>query len=166
MTVIEFHDENLYNPLDLIERIIEYNNWVFDRRNDCEISVQVPSNWSEYNLYFTWNNTISALHLSCAFDMRVPEKRQHLIYELLANINEQLWLGYFGMWKNEGVPMFRHAIPLRGNTMPTIEQMEDLVDTALYECDRFFPAFQYVIGEGKSPSYAMKAAMIKTCGEA
>ncbi len=154
------------NPLDLIEKIIEYNHWSFNRKSDCEIAAQAPGAWCDYSLYFTWNNLIGALHLSCAFDMRVPFNRQAAVYELLANVNEHLWLGYFGIWQMDQLPIFRHVIPFRGNSIPTIEQMEDLVETAVYECERFYPAFQSVIWGGKTPEYAINAAMIETYGEA
>ena len=154
------------NPLDLIEQIVEYNDWMFDRRSDCEIAVQVPGKWCDYSLYFAWHDEVGAVHFSCAFDMRVPADRRAPVYELLAVVNENLWLGHFGMWREDGLPMFRHAIPLRGQPAAAIEQMEDLVETALFECERFYPAFQYVIWGGKSAEAAMKAAMIETVGEA
>ena len=46
------------------------------------------------------------------------------------------------------------------------EQVEDLVDIALSECERFYPAFQLVIWGGKTPEEAMAAAMIEPIGEA
>ena len=46
------------------------------------------------------------------------------------------------------------------------ELLEDLVDIAVTECERFYPAFQFVIWGGKSPVEAMTAAMLETEGEA
>ncbi|MGH6959444.1 MAG: YbjN domain-containing protein, partial [Dongiaceae bacterium] len=34
------------------------------------------------------------------------------------------------------------------------------------ECERFFPAFQFVLWGGKSPEEALAAAMLETVGEA
>jgi hypothetical protein len=62
--------------------------------------------------------------------------------------------------------MFRHALPLRGLRGPSVEQMEDLLDTAILECERFYPAFQYVIWGGKTAAQAIASAMIDTAGEA
>jgi hypothetical protein len=36
----------------------------------------------------------------------------------------------------------------------------------LIDCERFYPAFQYVVWGGKSASDALAAAMIETVGEA
>ena len=75
-------------------------------------------------------------------------------------------MGHFGMWADEGLPMYRHSLPMRGLQQPTLQQMEDLVETALIECERFYPSFQYVIWGGKTAKDAIEAAMIETAGEA
>ena len=155
-----------HNPLDVIERIVNANDWTFDRHNDQEMAVQVPGRWCDYSLYFAWNADINAMDFTCAFDMRVPVERRPPIYELLALVNEKMWLGSFGMWDEEGLPMFRHALPLRGAGAPSVEQLEDLLDTGICECERFYPAFQYVIWGGTSAADAVKLAMIETAGEA
>ena len=36
------------------------------------------------------------------------------MYQLIAQINEQLWIGHFDLWTNEGLVMFRHALLLNG----------------------------------------------------
>ena len=55
---------------------------------------------------------------------------------------------------------------LRGVLGASTEQVEDLVDIALSECERFYPAFQLVVWGGKTPDEAMAAAMIDPIGEA
>lgn len=155
-----------YHPLDVIERIIDDNDWSSDRRGDKEMVVQAPGRWCDYSLYFAWNDDADAVHFTCAFDMRVPKERRRNVHDLLALINEELWLGHFGIWDDEGLPMFRHALPLRGSRGPSPEQVEDILETAIIECERFYPAFQYAIWGGKSASEAIAAALIKTVGEA
>jgi len=167
MPALEFAvDSHKHNPLDLIEQIVEGNDWTFDRRSDQELAVQVPGTWCDYSLYFAWNDEIEAMHFTCAFDMRVPLERRTPVYELLARVNEKLWLGHFGMWDDEGLPMFRHVLPMRATNGPTMSQMEDIVETAIYECERFYPAFQYVIWGGRTADDAVAAAMVDTVGEA
>ena len=43
---------------------------------------------------------------------------------------------------------------------------EDLLDIAVEACERFFPAFQFVIWAGKTAREAIDAAMFETAGEA
>ena len=154
------------NPLDTVEQLVEINDWVFERINSNEIAVQAPGTWCDYSLYFAWNQEMEALNFTCAFDMRISAEQKPTVYELLALLNDRLWLGHFGIWGDEELPMFRHVIPLRGTKGAEIEQMEDLVETAVLECERFYPAFQYVIWGGKSAHDAIEAAMIDTVGNA
>src|SRR5215475_1898832 len=65
-----------------------------------------------------------------------------------------------------GLPMFRHAIPLRGTEGLKPEQLNDLVEVAISESERFYPAFQYVVWAGKSPTDALTASILETVGEA
>lgn len=154
------------NPIDMVQRIVDEYEWISDRRNDHEMAVQVPGRWCDYSLYFAWNDDPDALHFTCAFDMRIVPERRPQIYELLAVINERMWLGHFGLWEEEGLPMYRHGLPLRGSHGTSFEQIVDLVDAAISECERFYPAFQYVIWGGKKPSEALELALIDTVGEA
>jgi hypothetical protein len=154
------------NPLDIIEQIIASNEWAFDRRSDAEMAAEAPGKWCDYGLYFSWSHEISAMHFSCAFDLKVPAEQREKLFELLAMANEKLWIGHFGIDSDDGVPVFRHSVLLRGAPGASAESLEDMVDIALTECERFFPAFQFVLWGGKSPADALQAAMLDCVGEA
>ena len=160
------HRPDNHHPIDIVEKLVEFNEWTFDRRSDEEMAVQVPGSWCDYSLYFAWNDEMEAIHFTCAFDMRVADSQAARVHELLALVNEKLWLGHFSIWVDEGLPMFRATLALRGQKGLTVEQTEDLIETALMECERFFPAFQYVIWGGKEATEAIESAMIDTVGEA
>ena len=154
------------NPIDLVEEIVLANEWAHDRASDEEMVVEVTGRWCDYRLYFVWQEEISALHFSCGFDMKVPKARKAPVYELLALVNEKLWLGHFDVASDDNSPAFRHAVLLRGALGASVEQIEDLVDIALSECERFYPAFQLVVWGGKTAEEAITAAMIDPVGEA
>ncbi|MBV9861516.1 MAG: YbjN domain-containing protein [Alphaproteobacteria bacterium] len=154
------------NPIDLVEEIVVANDWAHDRASEEEMIVEISGRWCDYRLYFVWQEEISALHFSCGFDMRVPKGRRARVYELLALANEKLWLGHFDLSAEDNSPAFRHAILLRGVLGASAEQVEDLVDIALSECERFYPAFQLIIWGGKNAEDALMAAMIDPIGEA
>ncbi len=154
------------NPLDMMEQIVSANEWAFDRRSESEMAAEAPGRWCDYGLFFNWSHQISVMHFTCAFDMKVPEKHRAALYELLTLANEKLWLGHFGLESNDGMPVFRHAVLLRGAAGASAESLEDLVDIALTECERFYPAFQFVLWGGKSPADALAAAMLDCVGEA
>jgi len=154
------------NPLDMLEQIVSANEWAFDRRSEGEMAAEAPGKWCDYGLYFSWSPEISAMHFTCAFDLKVPAPRRGALYELLALANERLWIGHFGMDSEDGTPIFRHSVLLRGLTSASPESLEDLVDIALTECERFFPAFQFVLWGGKSANEAIQASMLECVGEA
>jgi hypothetical protein len=154
------------NPIDLVEEIVVANDWVHDRASEEELVVEISGRWCDYRLYFVWQEEICAMHFSCGFDMKVPKGRRGAVYELLALANERLWLGHFDLSAEDNSPAFRHAVLLRGVPAASAEQVEDLVDIALSECERFYPAFQFVVWGGKSPPQAIASAMIDPVGEA
>ncbi len=154
------------NPLDLIEQIASANDWHFDRPSDSEIAAEVPGKWCSYGLYFRWSGEISAMHFTCAFDLKAPAPVKPALYELLALANERLWIGHFGLDGDDGTASFRHAVLLRGATGASCESLEDMVDIAITECERFYPAFQFVLWGGKTPGEALAAAMLDCAGEA
>ena len=154
------------NPLEIVEQIVAANDWAFDRRSDSEMAAEAPGKWCDYGLYFSWSQEISAMAFTCAFDLKVPAEARAKLFELLALANEKLWIGHFGIDSDDGVPVFRHSVLLRGAPGASAESLEDMVDIALTECERFFPAFQFVLWGGKSPAEALQAAMLDCVGEA
>lgn len=166
MSLIGYASEHRVNPLDVVERLASTNDWSFERAGDDEITILVTGKWTDYQVSFTWMGDIEALHLACAFDLRVPERRRAEVQTLLSMINEQMWVGHFDQWMNEGIVMFRHALVLAGGVEASGKQCESLLGTALDACERHFTAFQFVVWAGKDAREALNAAMFDTRGEA
>jgi hypothetical protein len=154
------------DPLEVVVRMATDNNWPFECRVGDEIALVVTGNWTNYRISFTWMNDIEVLHLACAFEMKVPEMRLSEVQQLIASINEQLWIGHFGVWSQDGVVMFRHALLLVGGLAASGRQCEAALGSALDSCERYYPAFQFVVWAGKSAGEAMEAIMFETSGEA
>ncbi len=165
MSLIDYSQPHRINPLDVVERVAGTHEWSFERSNEDEITIAVEGRWSDYQISYTWMTTIEALHLACAFDLKVPERRRAEVQQLISLINEQLWVGHFDLWIQDGIVMFRHALVLAG-TDPSGSQCESLLGTALDTCERYFPAFQFVVWAGKGAREALDAAMFETSGEA
>jgi hypothetical protein len=163
---LQFEHERASNPLDILEQIIAANEWAFERRSDGEMAAEAPGKWCDYGLHFSWSHEISAMAFTCAFDMKVPAEKRDRLYELLALANDRLWIGHFGIEVEDGVPVFRHSVLLRGSPSASAESLEDMVDIAITECERFFPAFQFVLWGGKAPAEALAASMLDCVGEA
>ena len=62
------------------------------------------------------------MHLGCAFDLKVPDRRRSEIeaLKLISELNEQMWVGHFDFWTSgNAVVMFRHShLVLAGGVYP------------------------------------------------
>lgn len=154
------------NPLDLIERLAALNDWSFDRDSDDELSVAVTGGWCDYHVAITWLEDVEAIHIACAFDLKVPERRRNEVVQLVALVNEQLWLGHFDLWSQENVVMFRHALLLSGGAEPNEDQAAALIRSAIEACERYYQAFHFVVWAGKSAKEGLEGAILETVGEA
>jgi len=154
------------NPLDMIEFVADARDWPFDRVGEDEISVAVAGKWAHYQVSFSWHHELEGLHLACAFDFKVPDPRSGEVYRLIAHINEQLWLGHFDIWSSEGILMFRNGLLLCGDAQATADQCEGMLQLAVDACERYFPAFQYVIWAGRSAEEAVRSALFEPAGRA
>ncbi len=123
MSQIAYADEPRINPLDVVERLAAANDWSFERAGDDEITILVTGKWTDYQVSYTWMGDIEALHLACAFDLKVPERRRGEVQTLISLINERLWVGHFDLWITEGILMFRHALVLAGGTEASQQAM-------------------------------------------
>ncbi|MFZ1813614.1 MAG: YbjN domain-containing protein [Rhizobiaceae bacterium] len=166
MSLMELELDRELNPVDMIEQFASFNDWEFERSGDDEINITVAGVWADYSVSFSWMEDFEALHLACAFDLKVPERRTGETMKLLSLINEQLLIGHFDLWSNEGVIMFRQALLLNGGAEPNGEQLECLLSSALDACERYFQAFQFVVWAGKPAQDALEGALFETHGNA
>jgi hypothetical protein len=166
MSLIDLSEQPRLNPLDVVEQVAAGNGWAFERAGDDEITIIVSGKWSEYQVSYTWMFNIEALHLACAFELKVPERCRIEVQQLISLINEQMWVGHLDLWIQEGLVMYRHALVLTGGVEATNRQCEALFGTALDVCERYFPAFQFVVWAGKSARESLDAAMFETQGQA
>jgi hypothetical protein len=166
MELLELDLSREIHPVDVIEQVANSNDWSFERTGEDEIAVTVTGLWSEYEVSFSWMEDFEALHLACAFDLKVPDNRMLEIMRLLSQINEQLLFGHFDVWEQEGAIMFRQSLLLAGGAEPTSAQVEGLLSNALEACECYFQAFQFVVWSGTSAKDALASVLFETQGNA
>jgi len=166
MSLIEYAGERRLNPVDVVERVAAVNEWAFERAGDDEITISINGRWTSYQAAFTWMDDIESLHLACAFDLKVPERRRTEVMALIGQVNEQMWVGHFDLWSQDGVVMFRHALVLAGGVEASGRQCEVVLDAAIEACERYYQAFQFVVWAGKSAREGLEGALLETVGEA
>lgn len=153
------------NPLDLMEQVIVGHGWTFDRCTPTEMAAEAPARWCDYGLFFSWSAELGTILFTCAFDLRVSPDMRLALYELIGLANEQVWVGHFSVDTEDGVLLFRHALLLRGTETAT-DIFEDMIDIALTECERFYPALRFFLTGGLSAADALASAMLDCHGEA
>ncbi|MEL6226266.1 MAG: YbjN domain-containing protein [Pseudomonadota bacterium] len=153
------------NPVDLVEHLAHQHDWSVERASEDELTLLIAGEWTDYHVSVNWRGDIETVHVASAFDFKVPEFRQAEIYRLLAQINEQLWLGHFDFWADDGLLMYRHGMPLAGSDL-SVQQCEALLSGALESCERYYQAFQFVVWAGKGSREALVSTMFNTEGQA
>ena len=154
------------DPLDAVERVMMASRLSFERMGDEDIASSFTGGWCDYQLWFAYRADLDVLHFASGFDMLVPEDCRRAVNALVNLINESLWVGHFDLWAEEGRPTWRHALLLRGTQGVEEPQIVDLVTLGVSECERFYPAFQQVIGANLVPEEAFEAALIEPRGSA
>lgn len=162
----DLFDPGAHDPLTLVELIATQKRWANERLSETEMMIQITGAWSVYHMYFVWQEKLSALQFCCQFDFRIPNPNRSEVHSLLSLINERLWLGHFDLNTEEQSPMFRHNLLMRATDQANAQQIEDVMSIAVAECDRFYPAFQFVLWGNRSPEDAIAAALVHTSGRA
>ena len=155
-------------PVEMLERYYAAHGWTHERHDD-EIVAHVKGSWTEYELRALWRDDDSVLQFLAFPDIKVADDRRPAIYEAIGLVNEQLWLGHFELWSSSGILLYRHAAMIDGDDEEgtlSLSAAELLVESAIDECERFYPVFQFVLWGGKTPQEAIAAAMVETHGEA
>ena len=167
MTQIKIENvQKIIDPLDIIEDVVLSNGWEYERDDNKNIHVQVGGNWCDYQLSYGLNDKENIIYISCALDIKVNKKHSNEIYKLLSEVNQKLALGHFEVWLEDGWPIFRHSILISNKTSLCKAQIEEVSLIALEECERFYPAFQFLLWDNKSAMDSLDSLMLYTLGEA
>ena len=155
------------NPIDVVEHVLNPDDRLhLTRPSPQELLIVTPGQWAQYRLHCFWQMDLQALHTAALMDLTIPAEKITQINALMCLINSRLWIGHFEFSDEGTAPVFRHGHLLRGQGSIAPEQVEDLIEVAIGECDRFYPAFQITLLTDQSPEEALQAALIETVGEA
>lgn len=159
-------DEGDAAPVDMLASLFDARGWQYEFVADDEILGEVQGSWASYQLRAIWRAEDNVLQLLCLPDIRVAEDKRQAVFEVMALINEQLWLGHFDIWSNGGVLLYRHGLMLGDDGLLSLSQAQAVIEAAIDECDRFYPAFQFILWGDKSPAEALASALVDAHGEA
>lgn len=167
MDRIDLEEGATLPPIDMLAAWFEANDWPAERVGDEEIVASAQGAWGNYELRGVWRGDDAVLQFLGFPDMRIADHQLPVIGEVLALINEQMWLGHFECWSSNGTLLYRNAVLVaRDEPGLDLNTAETVIETAIDEIDRFYPVFQFVLWGGKTPKEALAAAMVDTRGEA
>lgn len=153
-------------PVDMLAALFEARGWPCKSLSEEEILGEIQGSWAKYQLRGIWRQEDRVLQLLALPDIRVAQGKMVDAYELLALVNEQMWLGHFDIWSQGNVLVYRHGVMLGDDGLLSLDQAQALVEIAIDECDRFYPAFQFVLWSDKKPREALASALVDAAGEA
>ncbi|MDL2352214.1 MAG: YbjN domain-containing protein [Pseudomonadota bacterium] len=159
-------DDDDAAPVDMLASLFEARGWPCEFVGEDEISGEIKGSWASYTLRGVWRREDHVLQMLCLPDIRVPDDKRAAMFELLALVNEQLWVGHFDLWSSGSVLLYRHGLLLGDDGLLSLSQAQVAVEAAVEECDRFYPAFQFVLWGDKSPADALASSLVDAAGEA
>ena len=153
--------------MDVVEAVMqEDERFACERAEDGDVQFGFKGAWCEAVGYFSWREELPAMLFTVSFGLTAEDDQRKDVAHLIAMINENLWLGHFDIWADDGSIVFRHALPMIGRSEIASGEIQSLLAAALDAADRFYPAFGFLLNDGKSPEDAAFAALFETAGEA
>lgn len=165
-TLLKF--DHFHNPIDIAEMVMLERDLSFDRSSDGDLLAESSSAWGTHRIWFSWQEEHSSLSMSSCLDNKVPHAAFLPVCELLAYVNERLWMGFFSYDAENSCVVYRHTLManIEEGQMLSQESLDELLDLATQEWDRFFPALQAVVWGKTAPKDALAFAMFETVAEA
>ena len=95
------------HPLDTVEIVASLRDWTYER-SETEVSILAKGKWSDYQISVTWVDDYEGINIVCGFDLKFQNIHKDKILELVTSINNQMWLGHFDVWVDEGIVLYRN----------------------------------------------------------
>ena len=152
------------NPLDNIEDILASNDWDFDRMNDQELVVTIAGKYCDYRLIFLWQPDMKGLQLCVQYGFEISPLNLHKAGKILMTLNERAWMGHFEISSDTCIPTFRYTYLFHNMSKNTHEDLENIVDIALAQCESNYAAFSLLTGDDAANDETLPLALMETVG--
>ena len=156
----------LDDPIELVTRFVVTHDWLLQSRGENAVLVEVPGKWCDYQLAVLWRQDEAAMQVSCGFDVQTDPTRYGEMALLASLLNKQIFIGHLALDVTTGELEMRYTLVLRGAGGVTPEQIEDVVDIILGECEHCYPAIYQVACHGVLATDAANMTVFNTEGEA
>lgn len=159
-------ETNLAHPIELVARFVARHDWLLRQQARNTVIAEIPGRWADYQLSVTWQDSEEAMQVTCRIDVQAADEQLGDLALLAALLNQDLYIGHLALDLKNGELELRHTLALRGAGGATPEQIEDVVDIMLGECEQVYPAIHQVAAGQMAAAEAATAVMMFTEGEA
>ncbi len=163
---VELYSDTANNPLDNVEDVLSDNNWVYSRKNNEELVVELAGKACDYRVLFVWQEHMNALQLCCQYDMQVKPENMSVAATSIMDMNSNLWMGHFEITKGNLSPCFRQTNLIHSHGKDkNYSHIEDLVEISLNQCERYQHVFELLSSDDNLDMQILSFAMMETQGE-
>lgn len=151
--------------LDCVEAVLTADGKPYERLDD-EVHFAAAISFCDLHGVFAARDDVPSLGLTLMFDLKTPRLRRPDVQALVCLLNETIWLGHFELSSDDSSLAWRVAVPLIARPDPEPAEVAAILAAGVEACERFYPAFNFLLWAGKSPEEAAEAALFETVGEA
>ena len=154
------------HPIRLVARFVDANAWPVHNSSDTEITVDISGRWSVYTVSFAVQEELEALVVNAILEVSIVPQQMDEARKVICGINKEMWLGNFDLDEEDRTVTFRYNLMFGGAGGATPEQVQDILELTLDECERAYPALYQISTGVVSAGTAVKSAMLETAGSA
>jgi hypothetical protein len=162
---LEEETYELGEVLDSAEAVLCADSRPYERLNN-ELHFATSISYTEMHGHIAMREDKSSVGIAYVFEQKVPKAKFLEVLQLIGLLNESMWLGHFEINSMEDNIIWRHTLALIGRPDPEPQEFAAIMAAGVEACERFYPAFNFLLWAGKSPREAAEAALFETAGEA
>ena len=156
----------LGNPIELVARFVVQQDWFLKQTHADGVVADVPGQWSQYQLRVDWQEDLQVLRVHVMLDLLFDDVPAVRLEKLLSELNGHLFLGHFRLSTDKRQVQLYYVLPLRGAGGATPEQIEDVVDILLGQCEQAAPAFAQLVFAPDQLASSAGLIMVPVAGQA
>ena len=154
------------DPIELVARFVVQQDWYLKKTHADGVVVDVPGKWGQYQLRVDWQEDLQVLCVHVMIDLLFDDVPMVRLEALLSELNGHLFLGHFRLFSDKRQVELYYALPLRGAGGATSEQIEDVVDILLGECEQAAPGFAQLVFAPDRLASSAGLIMVPVAGQA
>ena len=160
--------DGLENPEAIEAALIyaEHRKWDVRRVGWNRAVLYAEGQWQVYSLSVSWLPDEEELRLECEIKIKLRNGRETEFLKALNRANCMNWSGAFYYAGEQSRVSYRRCNALSECSDDSISRVAEMIDSAVENCDNFFPMFQLVNLGRKTANDSMGVLFMETCGSA